>query len=111
MQAVLRWLTESKFSVADMQDHVRQLQQYFLEQLRTGAMPWLSAEDLQGDPLGTPHGRFLSFHTERAASLHAALTAAGIVTDFRGSFLRFGFAIYHDPSDVDELIRRMQDAR
>jgi len=73
----------------------------------------LKAGFLAADPLpdmeliSQPQARFLAFQGERAPELHAALDAKGVMTDLRGDVLRIGFALYHDPADVDALIAQV----
>ena len=50
-----------------------------------------------------PHARFLAFKGARAVQLHAELARRQVVTDVRGDVLRFGFGLYQDPDDVDQL--------
>ncbi|MFT4541621.1 MAG: kynureninase, partial [Planctomycetota bacterium] len=45
----------------------------------------------------------------RAAELHQALRKLGVITDYRGDRLRFGFGLYHDEADVDALCERVAD--
>ncbi len=48
-------------------------------------------------------GGFIAFDLMNAPQLHASLMEKRVITDFRGSRLRFGFGIYHDVADVDRL--------
>lgn len=70
----------------------------------------LKARFLAADPLpglmliSQPQARFLAFRGESAPALHAALTAANVITDLRDDVLRIGFALYQDEADVDRLL-------
>ena len=56
---------------------------------------------------GADRGHFLTFRTARAAEVHRALLDRDVVTDYRADRLRFGFGLYHDPEDVDQLCRQL----
>ena len=87
--------------------HVRGLQRRFLaglEEQRPGRLP--------ADSLVTPRdlerqGHFLAFARPDAARLAAELAETGVDADVRGDRIRFGFAVYHEAADVDELLRRV----
>ena len=49
-------------------------------------------------------GAFLALESPRAGELHRGLLAAGVLTDFRGSLLRFGPAPYLSDSQLDGAI-------
>lgn len=53
-------------------------------------------------PMGAAErGHFLCYDTPQAASIHARLERAGIVTDVRGTWLRIGFGCYHTVAEID----------
>jgi len=45
----------------------------------------------------------LALKGPRASQIHATLAQHQVVTDVRGDVLRFGFGIYQDEKDVDQL--------
>jgi hypothetical protein len=52
----------------------------------------------------TQHGHFLTYELpsqEITESLSCHLREQGILTDYRGNRLRFGFALYHNPESYD----------
>ena len=123
MHRVQKWLQEEvSLSVEKIHEHVRGLQRLFLQQWDThkkriplvpalSAFPALSTlpdlPDLSTSStlLGqSPCGHFLSFSGSFAESLQKKLLAKGIVTDYRQPFLRFGFGLYHEASDIDRLM-------
>jgi len=61
-----------------------------------------AASLLPGGPTA-PRGHFLCFREPRAEALHDALAERGVWTDWRRDRLRFGFALYHEPADVEAL--------
>ena len=77
--------------------HVTRLQQQFLSAVHMPDMHLLNPMTDQ------PHARFLAFKGARAVQLHAELARRQVVTDVRGDVLRFGFGLYQDPDDVDQL--------
>jgi hypothetical protein len=59
------------------------------------------------------HGHFLTFRgpdTQSVAALSAYLKRHQIETDYRGERLRFGFAMYHDATDIDLSCLTQADA-
>lgn len=103
--AVQDWLQRLGISVADIHDHARALQRFFLEQLPVGP---LSGAQLVVSP-SLPRGNFLTFELENAAEVQQRLLAAKVITDHRGNRLRIGFGIYQTPGDVEALAMRLQD--
>jgi kynureninase len=98
--AVQRWLDELGVTVADVHSHVGRLQARFVSAAPHPEL--LPPEEPAGD-----RGHFLTFRFPGAAAVHAALHAAGVIADYRDDRLRIGFGLYHDDSDVDELLRRL----
>lgn len=109
--AVMDMLDEEGISVKAIHDHVTALQRSFLERL--DGSPGLKAVGLQPDALipGTEfaeRGHFLTFRVAFAGDSYALLKTARVITDYRDDRWRFGFGIYQDQSDLDELFRRIQ---
>ena len=103
LNAVLDWLDALDLSVGRIHAHVHGLQETFVE-----ALAALGLEALQPGQLVVPieepnRGHFLTFRTEAAGSIHRALLARHVVTDYRADRLRFGFGLYHDEEDVARL--------
>jgi kynureninase len=106
--AVQRWLDGLGLSVADIHAHVARLQAAFLDRLDPLRFSGLNRTTLvPGDGEVGERGHFLTFRLPEAGKLYAALHAVGVVTDHRDDRLRFGFGLYHDDSDVDELCHRL----
>lgn len=95
MNAVLGWLADLDVTPGDVSAHVRSLQQAFLD---SGVNP---GELIPPEPL--ERGNFLTFRTKEAENLYKGLHDRGVITDYRGDRLRFGFGIYQDGSDVEQL--------
>jgi kynureninase len=103
--AVQRWLNDLGVTVADIHAHVRRLQDRFLA---AGPHPeLLPPADPRAAEAAGERGHFLTFRLPDAAAVHAALHAAGVITDYRDDRLRIGFGLYHDEADIDELLRRL----
>ena len=101
MRAVLTWCSEMGITPADVSAHVAQLQEQFL-----------SADVNPGELLpqkGHTRGNFLTFETPQASDLYQDLHQRKVITDYRGNRLRFGFGVYHEPSDVDLLVSILAD--
>jgi kynureninase len=89
--------------------HSRALQERFLEGLERLALPQLSPRDL-ALPRDVPRGNFLVFDVDDAETTYDRLAAAHIAIDRRDRRLRFGFGVYHEPSDVDRLLEALPRA-
>lgn len=103
LEAVLDLYDAEGISVAKVHQHVQQLQQAFLAELKAQQHPLLNEQKLLCADLQN-HGHFFTFMLDDAAKvaeLSAYLKQHGIHTDYRGDRLRFGFALYHDASDYD----------
>ncbi|AGH98244.1 hypothetical protein A11S_1435 [Micavibrio aeruginosavorus EPB] len=98
LNAVMEMLNDLNVGVADIHAHVMALQDQFLESLKKRPGTLIS-------PVDTPtRGHFLTFETDRAADFAQKLQDLGVVTDHRGTRLRFGFGLYHVADDVERLV-------
>lgn len=95
------WQSEG-ITVEKIHQHVQSLQQSFLRQLDSLQSNFLNSQYLVHHNL-QHHGHFLSFNLpdDYAAKLHQHFKQHGVLTDYRGSVLRFGFACYHEASDIN----------
>ena len=96
LEASLKLINE--ITIETIHQYIQNLQNVFLEKIYALENSYLNKDSLMVNDLGN-HGHFLTFKTEHAAALHDYLKSHGVITDFRGDRLRFGFAIYHDPQD------------
>ena len=100
------WESEG-LTVEEIHAHARRLQERFLERLEGIGQRELSPLRLVPDRSFRDRGNFLTFRVPEAARVHRDLRAANVVTDYRGDRLRFGFGVYQDEGDVDELVERI----
>ncbi len=105
--SVMEWLNRLSVGVPEIRGHVLELQDRFLTGLGTNGLAGLCRESLLTPSDGKRGGNFLTFRLAQAESLDRRLGEVGVVTDHRGDRLRFGFGLYQDPEDVDELLRRL----
>jgi selenocysteine lyase/cysteine desulfurase len=105
LNAVMDWLHEQKLTPARIHARIAALQDAFLDGLAKLALPALNPELLVA-ARGLPRGNFLSFRTPRAGEIQQRLAAQKVITDHHDDRLRIGFGIYHDETDVPELLRR-----
>ncbi len=98
--SVMRWREEAQCSTANVFIHVHALQEQFLAGLPIGS--------LSNAMMSEQRGSFLTFRTPDARAICAALKLHHVMTDARDDRLRFGFAPYHDETDVTELLARMR---
>ncbi|GAA0588736.1 aminotransferase class V-fold PLP-dependent enzyme [Craurococcus roseus] len=103
--AALRWLEGRGVSVPDIHAHAHALQAHFVAGLAgTGLDPARLVV-----PLAEPRrGNFLCFDLPDAEAWSAKLEAQRVVTDRRGSRLRFGFGPYQTAAEVGALLRRLR---
>jgi len=105
--AVQRLLGQLGLSVAAIHHHVRRLQARFLAQLDALGVGGLSRAALVPPADIAERGHFLTFRLPGARGVRERLHARKIIADARGDRLRFGFGIYHDEADIDELCSRL----
>ncbi len=109
LNAAMDWLAGEGIDAAAVHARAVAVQSAFIEQ--AGGLPGLAPADLLL-PAGAPdRGNFLAYRSAHAAAWQRALAAAGIVCDRRGDVLRLGFGLYHDPSDVPDIVARIAKAR
>ena len=101
LHASLTLFEQEGLSVEVIHQYVEQCQQAFLLQIDELNHPLLNRDNLLSP--NHNHGHFLTFKLDEddVVSLAKLLDSNGIKTDFRGNRLRFGFAIYHDPTKYD----------
>jgi selenocysteine lyase/cysteine desulfurase len=107
--AVMRWLADSGITVNAIQEHVRALQQNFVH--LAARCEGFDEASLVVPLHDSRRGSFLTFERTDAQQVHARLKERRIVTDVRGSRLRFGFGLYQTQDEVAELVRRVDEAR
>jgi selenocysteine lyase/cysteine desulfurase len=103
LRSVLKLFDYEKISVYHIHQYVSSLQTFFLENLRSEV---LTRECLLSNNLDR-HGHFLTFRLasqEVVKSVHEKLKLHGVLTDYRGDRLRFGFGLYQDSEDVENLL-------
>jgi selenocysteine lyase/cysteine desulfurase len=108
MRAVLTWMTAKGIGIRQVHEHATDLMRHFLGRLEPLRPKGLMRRDLItpfGD--GAAHGNFLTFRTDRAAAIEAALAAVDVQADHRGDRMRFGFGLASTREEVDTAIERM----
>lgn len=103
LEAALLLYKQQGITVGRMHRYVQQLQQRFLSLLEAQQHPMLNRSNLLLHN-ASQHGHFYTFRLEssaRVAELAASLKQHGILTDYRGDRLRFGFAIYQNADAFD----------
>jgi selenocysteine lyase/cysteine desulfurase len=106
-KAVMDWLREIGVTVDAIHAHVQALQQDFVDRLSALGLAALHPAQLVVSLQEKSRGHFLTFRSPEAGTLHQRLLAAGVVTDYRGDRLRFGFGLYHDTRDIERLCERL----
>jgi len=106
--AVMRWLRQEGLAPAIIHAHAKALQETFLQRAPDCAL--LSQARLVVPRDDLRRGNFLTFETPKAQAIHRALQDQHVVTDVRGDRLRLGFGIYQTQEEVEELLRRLDEA-
>lgn len=105
--AAMDWFAALGVTVDAIHAHVHALQRDFVDRLSALRLAALHPQQLVV-PMQEPNrGHFLTFRTPEAGTLYQRLLDAGVVTDYRGDRLRFGFGLYHDPDDIERLCERL----
>ncbi len=103
MRAVFELLEKEHISVSDINGHVKQLQKSFLNHLDQVNHPLVNRRTLLVDALDQC-GHFLTFSMpddETTALIASFLKEHGVLTDYRGERLRFGFGLYHNADEIN----------
>ncbi len=103
--AVQRMLSEERLDVRTIHNHVGALQKLFIAEAERCE---LSLGELLPGKDAPERGHFLTYRSQRAATLQSALAEQNVITDVRGDRLRFGFGIYHDEDDIKSLIEALR---
>ncbi len=98
--AVQTMLAEQGLTVAAIHTHVQALQQMFVEESKRRRF---SIGELIPGHEHSERGHFLTYRSDRAASIYEELGKRDVVVDVRADRLRFGFGLYHDEADVIAL--------
>lgn len=100
--AVFELYQQQGLTVEKVQGYIQSLQHAFLCRLDEIQHPLLNRQHLL-DKQNQQQGQFLTFRfvADEVAHIAAALKLRGIITDYRGDRLRFGFALYHNAAEYD----------
>jgi selenocysteine lyase/cysteine desulfurase len=101
--AAMDWLQSTGVTIAEVHRHAVALQKHFLDACRRKGLDAFSPANLR-PPLECPRGNFLAFELDGAEDLHRRITAANVSIDRRGERLRFGFGVYQDEAQVQQLV-------
>jgi selenocysteine lyase/cysteine desulfurase len=106
--AVMRWLRQEGITPAIVHAHAVALQQNFLRRVAGSALVDRAA--LVVPEAEERRGNFLTFETPDAQAIHRDLQELSVVTDLRGQRLRLGFGLYQTEEEVEDLVRRIDEA-
>jgi len=98
LNAVLNLFESENITVEKIHSHIQFIQKKFLNILSKQDHPAICEKNIIAQDYNT-HGHFFSFalsSEKTAQSIMQQLKSSKIVTDLRGSRLRFGFGLYHD---------------
>ena len=107
--AVANWLKQMNLDVPAIHAYVQQLQQAFICQMELHNHPLINMDNLIYHYL-KQHGHFFTFSLssqQQAQNLLKELKKHQVIVDARDNRLRFGFGLYQDKTDIEELFRRL----
>ena len=107
--AAMTWLASTGTTIDDVHRHSLAMQEHFLDGLLRLGLAELAPGHLV-PPAGVQRGNFLAFDVDDAQARHERITAEQITIDRRGRRLRFGFGVYHDQAQVEQLLERLARA-
>jgi selenocysteine lyase/cysteine desulfurase len=110
LAAVFEWMDRIGLDVDAIHAHVLNLQAQFMQAVDAAKIEPLRKAKLVSPTATTERGHFLCYETPEAAAIHARLAGAGIVTDLRGTRIRFGFGCYHTEADIEHAVAAMARA-
>lgn len=99
--AVQRMLQANGLSTGSISAHTSRLQAQLLGELGRTTLREAELLNSMDEPA---YARFLAFRSASAQRWYEELKAWNCITDVRGDVLRIGFAIYHEPEDVERLV-------
>ena len=103
LRAVLQMFEENDLSVENINRYIKFCQAEFVRILDDLKHPQLNSQCMLVTDLSTM-GHFLTYElptADIAAKLCEHMRSHGVLTDFRGTRLRFGFGLYHAPEQYD----------
>jgi selenocysteine lyase/cysteine desulfurase len=110
LAAVFEWMDRIGLTVEAIHAHVLSLQAQFMRAADAAKIESLRKAKLVTPIASAERGHFLCYETPEAAAIHARLADAGIVTDVRGTRIRFGLGCYHTPDDIEHAVAAMARA-
>ncbi len=108
--AVQNWLHGLGVGVDAIHARAHAVAAAFVAQADRLHLPGLREARLAVPMTDPQRGNFLAYDSPDSASLQAMFSAAGLITDVRGSVLRIGFGLYHDVADVPAMVARIAAA-
>lgn len=98
LNSVLKLFKQIGLNAEKIHQYVQGLQRNFLAELAKQQHHYLTEKNILSVDYNH-HGHFFAFalpSPEHAKKCHDELKKSGVLTDYRGSRLRFGFGLYHD---------------
>lgn len=106
--AVRAWQKQLGLTVELVHQHVRDLQDYFVQRLQNSNLR-LAKSNIIGFCEAQDWGHFLCIETRDPQKIVKTLRSKDVFIDARKSFLRFGFGYYQTKEDIDRLIQVLKD--
>lgn len=102
MNAVMEMLRKENLSTESIHERILILKKYFLSKVKEVGFKDLSDVIEQNGEITQSH--YVTYRTQKANQIEELLGKNNITVDSREDRLRFGFGIYHDLKDIDNLI-------
>lgn len=109
LNAVMDWVRRHQITVPGLHVQIMDLQREFLDGLDDRQHDVLHRRNLT-PKAGIARGNFLCFRHPDAAATQQRLARSQVLSDVRGDRLRIGFGLYHERSDIAELLFRIDHA-
>lgn len=104
LHAVLDLFKQKNITVIEIHTYIQSLQRHFIEYLKTWNHPDIQLNNLVLQDLDQV-GHFLTFSLESVEHVQKTITELktkyGVITDSRGTHLRFGFGLYQNKFTIE----------
>jgi len=96
---------QSNYSLIELRKYILDLKNEFVKFFNEGIHLLSRCEFVHTDMSQT--GSFISLKHPHAIEISSKLWDLGIYTDARNQYLRFGFGVYQDKSDIQKLFKNI----
>lgn len=106
MNAVMEMYRKENLTISSVHDRVLELKKYFI--FKVNEASFLDLKNLIQENGQLTQSHYVTFKTPKANEIEELLGKNNITVDSREDRLRFGFGLYHDLKDIDDLIVKLK---